>query len=78
MSRAGNNSKRIDWTRAAIVEIPAPTCPECGSPRWKRQRTMPGGDGSITRLAICAERDCGCPYKIVTEFPEGEISESEL
>ena len=59
-------TSRIDWSAAEYVFVDVPTCRSCGSPRWKRQRTITTNE-SVERLAICM--DCGAPHRIVTEFP---------
>jgi hypothetical protein len=69
---ADSPATRIDWSAAEYVIVELPACPYCGSPRWKRQRTIttkPTSDdgGSIERLAVCL--DCRGGYRILTEFP---------
>lgn len=59
---------RINWADAPLVYVAIPTCPSCGSPRYKRVRTESGGDGSATKKVICGS--CEQKYKIVLELPE--------
>jgi len=64
--------KRINWGEVAdYCWIPLPKCPMCGSLEFRRQRTIQNGDGTTTKLAICLNKKCGRPFKIVIDFPPG-------
>jgi hypothetical protein len=62
------NHSRIDWAKAPIVFVTAPTCPDCGSPRYQTRRSLGNGDGSRTKLVVCSA--CGVPFKVCVEFPD--------
>jgi hypothetical protein len=51
-----------------MVFVTAAACPHCGATDFGTQRSVPNGDGSRTKLAVC--RKCAKPFKIIAEFPE--------
>jgi hypothetical protein len=61
--------ERIDWSEVPIVFIKAPPraqCQACGSLSTPTiVRSEQGGDGSVSRRAIC--RECSEPFLIVVE-----------
>lgn len=59
---------RIDWSQCEIVTIAPPPkarCPECGCDANILVRSLRGGDGSVTRYALC--RRCQEPFVIVVD-----------
>lgn len=58
----------INWTTVPMVCIPPPpraACPGCGSTSHTIVRSSSGGDGSVTRKAICA--DCSTPFLVIVD-----------
>ena len=56
---------RINWAEAPLCFVVLPSCQHCRSTRYRSSRSVDNGDGSRTLLAVC--RDCGEPYKIISE-----------
>jgi transcriptional regulator NrdR family protein len=51
-----------------MVFVTLPTCPTCGSTKYKRSKSESTGEGSSLKKVGC--RECGTRYKIVLELPE--------
>jgi hypothetical protein len=55
------------WDDATIIEIPLPTCPGCGSPKYIPIRGKKDSDGGCTSRRIC--KVCSERY-IVLRLPD--------
>jgi hypothetical protein len=78
-SRGGHvmsSSPRMSWDDVPCVFVQAPTCPACGSPEYKRSKTVGQLDtGGKVKKVFCLE--CDEPYKIVISLPETGVEEIE-
>ncbi len=59
---------RRHWANAPTIYRERVVCPHCGCLQYKKIRTADNGDGSATKLAVCAA--CHGFYKICLELPK--------
>jgi len=69
MTRSDSNRPpRVDWGAAPWVFLTLATCPHCGSPSYRKTKTIAAGEGAATRRVLC--RACDKPYQIYLALPE--------